>query len=87
MDVVREHYTRRLRALSAANGGLHARIWQSRSADERTALRREVEAKMRLMRETQYLMRHFLAHPDKFKETAHTDDEEQRRRLAGRSLP
>ena len=85
MDVVREHYTRRLRALSAANGGLHARIWRSRVADERTALRREIEANMRRMRETQYLMRHFLAHPDEFKETAHTD-EEQRRRLAG-SLP
>ena len=65
MDVVREHYTRRLRTLSAANGGLHARIWRSESADERMALRREIP-NMRRMRETQYLIRHFLAHPDEF---------------------
>ena len=69
MDVVSEHYTRRMRTLSAANGGLHARIWRSESADERMALRREIEANMLLMSETQYLMRHFIAHPDEFEET------------------
>ena len=68
MDVVREHYTRPLRTLSAANGGLHARIWRSESADERMALRREIEANMRRMRETQYLIRHFRAHTDEFEE-------------------
>ena len=69
MDVVREHYTRRLRTLSAANGGLHARIWRSKSADERMAVRREIKADMRLMCEMQSLLRHFLAHPEEFEET------------------
>ena len=38
MDV--DHYTRRLRTLSAANGRLHARIWRSESAQQRMVLRR-----------------------------------------------
>ena len=38
------------------------RIWRSESAHERMA-------NMRLMRETQYLLRHFIAHPDEFGET------------------
>ena len=33
------------------------------------ALGRKIEANMRLMRETQYLLRHFLARPDEFEET------------------
>ena len=70
MDVVHVHYTRRrLRTLSAANGRLHARIWRSESEHERMALRSKIEANMRLMRETQYLMRHFIVHPDEFGET------------------
>ena len=67
MDV--DHYTRRLRTLSAANGRLHARIWRSESEQERMALRREIEANLRMMGETQYLMRHFIPHPDEFGET------------------
>ena len=49
-----------------ANGCLHARIWRSRSAHERMAammaLRHEIEANVRLLRFTQYLMLHFIPH-------------------------
>ena len=69
MDVVRVHYTRRLRTLSAADGSLHARIWRSENDHERMTLRREIEANMRLMRETRYLMRYFISHPEEFAET------------------
>ena len=69
MAVVRDHYTRRLRKLYASNGRLHARIWGSENADKHMTLRREIEANMRLMRETQYIMRRFIVHPDEFEET------------------
>ena len=41
----------RKRALAEANGRLHAQIWRSRDERERAAMRHEIEANTRLLRE------------------------------------
>ena len=47
----------RKRALAEANGRLHAQIWRSRDERERAAMRHEIEANTRLLREVEYLER------------------------------